>query len=196
MAKTTPFYDQLHAIWLRHKKSIITSKFVTAFSIITGGAIFSILEPDTAIMAFEEFGKVVYCAEFSEDLRCYKDSDGDGVVDVLEIHFGTNPWKVDSNGNGILDGDEDSNNDGFPDKNTPNPFEGNDEFLKLTKLYKSRERRRKNSNEDIGEDYDDFWQTSGLVTDPKWIDLKYVRPRATYRFSFKKLSKDGDEILL
>jgi hypothetical protein len=42
------------------------------------------------------------------------DSDGDGLNDGLEVNIlGTNPTLADSDSNGILDGDEDSDGDGF-----------------------------------------------------------------------------------
>src|SRR4051794_34195219 len=49
--------------------------------------------------------------ENSADARL--DSDGDGLDNRMELHLNTGPRSVDSNGNGIADGDEDSDADGL-----------------------------------------------------------------------------------
>ena len=43
------------------------------------------------------------------------DSDGDGVPDNVEVFLGFDPANEDTDGNGILDGDEDADGDGVPD---------------------------------------------------------------------------------
>jgi len=54
------------------------------------------------------------------------DTDGDGLKDRDELmKFGTDPLNPDSNGNGIQDGDEDSNNNGIADEDEDDrPGEG------------------------------------------------------------------------
>jgi len=49
------------------------------------------------------------------------DSDHDGVNDADERAAGLDPHNPDTNGDGILDGDEDSDGDGIPNKNESNP---------------------------------------------------------------------------
>ncbi|MEH8032804.1 hypothetical protein [Gallibacterium anatis] len=49
------------------------------------------------------------------------DSDHDGVNDADERAAGLDPKNPDTNGDGILDGDEDSDGDGIPNKNESNP---------------------------------------------------------------------------
>lgn len=49
------------------------------------------------------------------------DSDHDGVNDADEKEAGLDPHNPDTNGDGILDGDEDSDGDGIPNKNESNP---------------------------------------------------------------------------
>jgi hypothetical protein len=44
------------------------------------------------------------------------DSDGDGLPDPFEILLGLDPHNPDTNGNGILDGDEDSDGDGLKNR--------------------------------------------------------------------------------
>ena len=44
------------------------------------------------------------------------DPDGDGIPTRIELQLGLNPLLADSDGNGILDGDEDSNGDAFRNK--------------------------------------------------------------------------------
>ncbi len=46
-------------------------------------------------------------------LRALPDSDGDGLPDAWESLLGLDPHNSDSNGNGVLDGDEDSDHDGL-----------------------------------------------------------------------------------
>src|SRR5437870_7697519 len=48
-----------------------------------------------------------------------RDPDDDGLNDVQEQFFGTDPNNPDTDGNGILDGDEDFDHDGIPNKDEP-----------------------------------------------------------------------------
>ena len=48
-----------------------------------------------------------------------RDEDDDGLNDVQEAFFGTDPNNPDTDGNGILDGDEDFDHDGIPNKDEP-----------------------------------------------------------------------------
>ena len=50
------------------------------------------------------------------------DEDNDGLNDIQERFFGTDPNNPDTNGNGILDGDEDADGDGIPNKDEPTIF--------------------------------------------------------------------------
>ena len=47
------------------------------------------------------------------------DSDDDGLTDVVEHLLKTDPNKVDSDGNGIADGDEDIDANGVPNREEP-----------------------------------------------------------------------------
>jgi hypothetical protein len=54
------------------------------------------------------------------------DTDGDGLLDGDEVHlFGTDPLKADSNGNGIADGYEDFDGDGLVNRADPLPLNYN-----------------------------------------------------------------------
>jgi len=46
-------------------------------------------------------------------LATLKDTDGDGLPDLVEIAIGLDPTKKDTNGNGVPDGQEDTDNDGL-----------------------------------------------------------------------------------
>lgn len=50
------------------------------------------------------------------------DEDDDGLNDIQERFFGTDPLNPDTDGNGILDGDEDFNGNGIPNKDEPTIF--------------------------------------------------------------------------
>jgi len=50
------------------------------------------------------------------------DEDNDGLNDIQERFFGTDPNNPDTDGNGILDGDEDFNHNGIPNKDEPTIF--------------------------------------------------------------------------
>ena len=50
------------------------------------------------------------------------DEDNDGLNDIQERFFGTDPNNADTNGNGVLDGDEDNDHDGIPNKDEPTIF--------------------------------------------------------------------------
>ncbi|TMA37816.1 MAG: hypothetical protein E6J79_09100 [Deltaproteobacteria bacterium] len=50
------------------------------------------------------------------------DGDNDGLNDIQERFFGTDPNNPDTDGNGVLDGDEDNDHDGIANKDEPTIF--------------------------------------------------------------------------
>ena len=65
----------------------------------------------------------------------YEDYDGDGLANLMEGLFGTNPWSFDNvNGNGIADWKEDSDGDGLPDAYERNVSLTNPSFAEASPL--------------------------------------------------------------
>jgi hypothetical protein len=73
------------------------------------------------------------CVDIGDDVTPGIDTDGDGIEDDYEKLIGTDPTKKDSDGDGILDGDEDSDGDGELDGeevgNGTDPLDENSIFV-------------------------------------------------------------------
>lgn len=101
-----------------------------ATATVTGGE-FEVLDSQlpeiltyvTANVTFDDGAGNTYSSELGFAIN---DTDGDGLTDASEAIWGSDPNNVDSDGDGVIDGDEDLNSDGNLDPGESNPIDACD----------------------------------------------------------------------